>query len=160
MINVQVLIGLLLTVSPVFELRAGLPILIEYAVRNGVSVWPYFFLVLVLNIAVIFLVFLFFDFMHGMLMNVGWYGRVIGRVLGRLQRKVDKVKSGMNRWGYFALIFFVAIPFPGTGAWSGTLVAWVMGLDRVKSFFAIAAGIIIAGFLVLLISLGFFNGFY
>ena len=75
----------------------------------------------------------------------------------RLQRKVDKVRSRMDKWGYFALIFFVAIPFPGTGAWSGTMVAWIMGLNRVKSFFAIAAGIVIAGFIVLLISLGFFN---
>ena len=115
---------------------------------------------LALNVAVIFLIFLFFDFVHGVFMNVGLYRKVIGRVLGRLQRKVDRVRSGMDKWGYFALMFFVAIPFPGTGAWSGTMVAWVMGLDRMKSFFAIAAGVVLAGFLVLLLSLGFFNGFY
>ena len=159
-INVQVLIGLLLTISPIFELRGGLPILIEYAVRNGVSIWPYFFLVLVLNIAMIFLIFVFFDFAHGLLMRWSWYRKVIGGVLRRLQRKVDKVESKMEKWGYFALMFFVSIPFPGTGAWSGTIVAWVMGLNRVKSFFAIAAGIVIAGVLVLLLSLGIFNGLY
>ena len=159
-LDMQILIGLLLTISPVFELRGGLPIIIEYVVRNGVSVWPYFFLVLGLNIAIIFFIFLFFDFAHGILMEWGWYRKIIGGVLRRLQKKVIKVSSQMDRWGYFALIFFVAIPFPGTGAWTGVMVAWIMGLDRVKSFFAIAAGIVIAGFLVLLLSLGFFSGLY
>jgi uncharacterized membrane protein len=127
-------------------------------VRNGVSVWPYFFLVLILNIAVIFLVFLFFDFLHGVFMKLRWYRRIIGGILRKFQKKVDKVEAGMNKWGYFALMFFVAVPLPGTGAWTGTLVAWIMGLDRMKSFFAIAAGITIAGFIILLLSLGFFNG--
>jgi len=157
--DIQILIGLLLTISPVFELRGGLPIVVEYAV-NGVSVWPYFLLVLALNIGVIFLIFLFFDFVHGVLMRLRWYRKVVGGVLRRLQKKIDRVESKMDRWGYFALMFFVAVPFPGTGAWTGAMVAWVMGLDRVKSFFAIAAGVVIAGLLVLLFSLGIFNGVY
>lgn len=158
--DIQILIGFLLTVSPVFELRGGLPIIVEYAVRNGVSVWPYFLMVLVLNILVIFLLFLFLDYLHETFMKTKWYSAVIGRILKRLQRKVGKVESRMHKWGYFALMFFVAIPFPGTGAWSGTMVAWALGLDRLKSFIAIATGIVISGLLVLLFSLGFFNGLY
>ena len=156
MIDIQVLIGLLVTVLPVFELRGGLPILIEYAVRNGASVWFYFFLTLVLNIVVVFVIFGFLDFLHEVFMRWEWYRKIVGRFLGRLQRKIDKVRSGMCKWGYLALVFFVAVPFPGTGAWSGTLVAWAMGLNRLKSFLAIAAGIIIAGFVVLFVSLGIF----
>ncbi len=158
--DIQILIGFLLTVSPVFELRGGLPIIVEYAVRNGVSVWPYFLMVLVLNILVIFLLFLFLDYLHETFMKTKWYSAVIGRILKRLQRKVGKVESRMHKWGYFALMFFVAIPFPGTGAWSGTMVAWALGLDRLKSFIAIATGIVISGLLVLLFSLGFFSGLY
>ena len=156
--DVQILIGLLLTVLPVFELRGGLPVIVEYTVRNGVSVWPYFFLVLILNIAVIFFIFLFFDFAHGLLMRWRVYRKVIGSVLKLLRRKIKRVESGMNRWGYFALMFFVAIPFPGTGAWTGAMVAWAMGLNRTKSFFAIAAGVVVAGFIILFLSLGIFNG--
>ena len=158
--DLQILIGLLVTVSPIFELRVGLPIVIEYVVRNGLSVWPYFILVLALNIAVIFFIFFFLDFVHGVLMRWRWYRRVVGGVLKRLQKKVDRIQIGMERWGYFALMFFVAVPLPGTGAWTGVLVSWIMGLDRVKSFFAIATGVVIAGFAVLLLSLGFFGGFY
>jgi len=157
-VDVQILIGLLITVLPVFELRAGLPIVVEYAVSNGVSVWPYFFLVLALNIAVIFLIFLFFDFVHEVFMRLRWYRKVVGGILRKLQRKVDKVEARMDRWGYFALMFFVAVPLPGTGAWTGAIVAWALGLDRMKSFFAIAAGVVIAGILVLLLSLGVLNG--
>ena len=157
--DVQILIGLLLTVLPVFELRGGLPVIVEYAVRNGVSVWPYFLIVLILNVLLILLIFMFFDFFHEIFMRMKWYRSVVGRTLGRFQKKVDKLEEKMDKWGYLALVFFVAIPLPGTGAWTGTIVAWIMGLDRLKSFVAIAAGVIIAGLLVLLFSLGIF-GFY
>jgi uncharacterized membrane protein len=156
--DAQILIGLLVTVLPVFELRGGLPIIIEHTVSNGVSVWPYFLAVLILNILVVLLIFMFFDLLHGALMEFRWYRKVVGGILRRFQKKVDRVESKMDRWGYFALMFFVAIPLPGTGAWTGALVAWIMGLDRLKSFFAIAAGIVIAGFIILLLSLGLFNG--
>lgn len=158
--DIQILIGLLLTMLPVFELRGGLPIIVEYVVRNDLSIWPYFLLVLVLNILVIFLIFMFFDFLHEFFMKMKWYRAVIGRLLKRLQRKVQHVKNRMDKWGYFALMIFVSIPLPGTGAWTATLVAWAMGLDRLRSFFAIATGVVIAGLLVLLFSLGLFNGIY
>ena len=158
--DVQILIGFLLTMLPVFELRGGLPIIAEYCVRNGISIWPYFLIVLILNILVIFLIFVFFDFLHELFMKTKWYRVVIGRVLKRMQRKVERVKNRMGKWGYFALMFFVAIPFPGTGAWTGTVIAWILGLDRSKSFIAIATGVVIAGLLVLLFSLGLFNGLY
>ena len=157
--DVQILIGLLLSVLPVFELRGGLPVIVEYTVRNGIPIWPYFLLVLVLNILVILLIFMFFDFFHEMFMRMRWYRAVVGRILRRVQRKVDRVEKKMDKWGYLALMFFVAVPLPVTGAWTGTLVAWIMGLDRLKSFVAIAAGVVIAGLLVLLLSLGFFGVF-
>ncbi len=154
----QILLGLLLTILPVFELRGGLPVIVEYTVRHGISVWPYFLIVLILNIFVIFLIFMFLDFLHEIFMNWKIYRRAIGTILTRLQKKIDKVKNWMNHWGYLALMFFVAIPLPGTGAWTGTLVAWTLGLNRWKSFVAIASGVIIAGFLILLFSLGLFSG--
>jgi uncharacterized membrane protein len=73
---------------------------------------------------------------------------------------VVKVQNDMDKWGYFALMFFVAIPLPGTGVWAGTAVAWMMNLDRWRSFAAIAAGTVIAGLLVLLVSFGVFSGIY
>jgi len=158
--DIQILLGFILTVLPVSELRGGLPVIVEYTVRNGLSIWPYFLLVLVLNISIILIIFMFFDFLHELLMRTRIYRKIISGVLIRLQKNVDKVQRRMDNWGYLALMLFVAVPLPGTGAWTGTLVAWAMGLNRQKSFVAIALGVIIAGLLILFASLGFFSGIY
>ena len=147
--DLQILIGLFLTVLPFIELRGGLPVIVEYVTRNGLSVWPYFFIVIILNILVILLIFMFFDLLHDVFMKWKFYRRVVGRVLARVQKKVEKVRDRMDRWGYVALMLFVAVPLPVTGAWSGSLIAWTLGLNRFKSFLAISGGIIIAGLIVL-----------
>ena len=56
-------------------------------------------------------------------------------------------------------MLFVAVPLPGTGAWSGCLVSWLLGLDRKKSILAISLGVIIAGLIILFASLGVFSLF-
>ncbi len=156
----QILIGILVSMLPVFEQRGGLPIIIEYTTRNGISIWPYFLIVIILNILIVLFIFMMLDFVHRIFMKWKWYRIKIERFLIKIQTKVDKVEKRMDKWGYLALTFFVAIPLPGTGAWTGTLIAWTMKLDRTKSFFAIAAGIVISGTIVLIISLGIFNSIY
>jgi len=158
--DLQILIGLLLTVLPIFELRGGLPVIVEYVTRNGLNIWPYFILVLILNIAVIFLIFLFLDFLHESFMNIRFYRKFMNFYLEKIRRKSEKVSENTKSMGFLALILFVCIPLPGTGAWTGTLVAWFLGLERWKSIVAIACGVIIAGFIVLSASLGILNGFF
>lgn len=58
---------------------------------------------------------------------------------------------------YFALFLFVAVPIPGTGAWTGTLAASILDLDFKKTTIAITAGILVAGLIMLLVSLGVFK---
>ncbi len=152
----QILFGFLLTMLPIFELRGGLPLIVEYTVKNGISVWPYFLIVLILNILTILIVFLFLDFFHEILLNLKSYKKFFEKVLGRIQKKIHKVQETK----YIALMLLVAVPLPGTGAWTGALIAWLLKLNRLKSFIAISAGIIIAGILVLSASLGFFSGVY
>lgn len=155
--DIQILIGLLLTVLPVFELRGGLPVIVEYTTRNNVSVWPWFFLVLILNILVIFFVFFFLDFLHERFMKWKWYKKVFDKFLERIRRKAEKISRKMDNLGYVALLLFVAIPLPGTGVWTGCLVAWFLGLERKKSILAIAGGVVVAGFIILGVSWGIFG---
>ena len=88
-------------------------------------------------------------------MNFKFYKKLINKVLIKAQKKAAKLEKKMDKWGYVALMLLVAVPLPGTGAYTGALVSWILGLNRKNSLIAIAAGVIIAGLLVLLITLGF-----
>ncbi|MCK4997033.1 small multi-drug export protein [Candidatus Pacearchaeota archaeon] len=153
--SAQIYLAYLLTILPVFELRAGLPLVIEYALKNNQQIWPYVLIVIILNILAIFLAFMFLDFLHNILMNFKFYKKLINKVLIKAQKKAAKLEKKMDKWGYVALMLLVAVPLPGTGAYTGALVSWILGLNRKNSLIAIAAGVIIAGLLVLLITLGF-----
>lgn len=158
--NFQLIIGLLLSISPIFELRGGLPMVLEYAVRNQLPILPYVLASILLNVFIISFVFLFLDFFHGHFMKIKSYRRVTGGFLKRIQKKADKLKGKIDNWGYLALMFFVAVPLPGTGAWTGGFIAWTLGLDRKKSFSAIALGIILSGIFILLASLSVLSRIY
>ena len=69
-------------------------------------------------------------------------------------RRQAKVKDKIEKYGLWGLLILVAIPLPGTGAWTGALVAALMRLDIKKSLPVIAAGVIIAGVIVSLIMYG------
>ena len=155
----QLLISLILTILPFIELRGGLPVIIDYALRNNLSVWPYFVIVLILNILLIFFIFFFLDFLHIHFMRLKPYKKFMEGYMCRLIKKSIKFQKNFKAFGYLALCLFVAIPLPGTGAWTGSFLAWFLKLDRLKSFIAIAMGVIIAGFIVLFISLGVLQAF-
>lgn len=156
----QLIIAIIFSVLPVLELRGGLPLAIDYALKNGISVYPIFLLILALNIAIIFFIFFFLDFLHEKFMSIGLYRKAIEPYLEKVQKKADKLEERMPAYGYLALTAFVAIPLPGTGAWTGSLISWLLDLDRKKSIVAIAFGVTIAGIIIFLASLGFLNMIY
>ena len=57
-------------------------------------------------------------------------------------------------WGNIALMLFVAIPLPITGAWTASIASWLLGIEKKRSLLYISLGVIIAGSIVTLISLG------
>lgn len=71
-----------------------------------------------------------------------------------LDKKVDKHKGQIEKFGYFGLVLFVGIPLPGTGAWTGCLIASVLEMDKKKSFLAALLGVFIASIIMMLISFG------
>ncbi len=77
-----------------------------------------------------------------------------------IQTRASKKKKWIQRWGWIGLLLLVAIPMPGTGAWTGSLVSFMLKLPKIPSLIAIFFGISIAGTIVMLASLGiiqFFN---
>jgi len=157
--DLRLIYALILTILPVSELRGGLPLAILYAKDHFIPVVLIFLLIVLINILLIFFIFFFLDNLHKFFMRIKFYRKFFGKYLKRLQKRIDKFEERYNSKGFIALVLFVAIPLPGTGAWSGSLVSWILGLDRKKSILSIALGILIAGFLILLMSLGFISFF-
>ena len=71
-----------------------------------------------------------------------------------LNNKVDKNKDKIEKYGYFGLVLFVGIPLPGTGAWTGCLIAALLGMDKKKSFLFTILGVLMAGIIMLILSFG------
>ena len=142
---------------PIVELRLGLPIILEHAVRNNLSIPLHFSLAIIVNIFAIIIAFFFLDFIHEHLLKIKLYKKFAEKHLEKARKKAAKIEKKMSYLGFFALMAFVSVPLPGTGAWSGALISWILNLDRKKSIIAIAAGIIIAGIIILLSSLSLFG---
>lgn len=75
-----------------------------------------------------------------------------------LDKKVKKNKDSIEKYGFWGLVLFVGIPLPGTGAWTGCLIASVLEMDRKKSFLAAAIGIVMASIIMMILSFGLLKG--
>ncbi len=157
--DLKLLWAVILTIMPVTELRVGLPVAILYAIEQNIPVWLIFSLIVLLNILVIFFVFYFLDNLHHIFLKFNPYKKLFEKYVGKFQKKVDKFEKKYETLGFLALVLFVAIPLPGTGAWTGCLLSWLVGLDRKRSILAISIGVLIAGLFILFGTLGFLNFF-
>lgn len=71
-----------------------------------------------------------------------------------LDKKVDKNKAKIEKYGYLGLVAFVGIPLPGTGAWTGCLIASVLEMDKKKSLLAAIIGVFMASIIMMILSFG------
>lgn len=71
-----------------------------------------------------------------------------------LDRKVNNKKEQIEKYGFLGLVLFVGIPLPGTGAWTGCLIASVLEMDKKKSFIATLIGVIMASIIMMILSFG------
>ncbi len=77
---------------------------------------------------------------------------VINKLVYWLEEKTLKKRDKIDKYGVWGLLLFVAIPLPGTGGWTGALLASLLHLDKKKSFGVIAVGVFIAGLIITLLS--------
>ena len=80
--------------------------------------------------------------------------KVTRKVVRWLERKADSKRKQIDKYGYLGLILFVGIPLPGTGAWTGSLVAIMLGLNKKKSFICILIGVLLASIIMSIVSYG------
>ncbi len=149
----QLILAIIFSFLPVSELRVGLPLAINHALKNEISLVLIFILIITVNILAVFFVFFFMDRLHEHFIKIKPYRSFFSKYMKRVEKSGRKVERRMGFIGYFALMLFVSIPFPTTGAWTGSVIAWFLKLDRKKSLIAISTGVILAGFIVLFLTL-------
>ena len=137
---------IILSILPISELRGGIP----YAILNGISPLTAFIISVVANILIIPVIFLFLDYINWFFLKNKTYEKAFNYYINR---KVQKVKTKYEHLELTVLFLFVAIPLPGTGAYTGTLLSWFFGLDRKKSFLIIALGVIVAGIITTILTI-------
>ena len=131
----------ILTLLPIAELRGGLP----YALLAGIPWWAAYLYCVVLNALVAPIVYVFLDTVHRLLYRWSLYQRLFDAMVIRARTKLsDKVE----RFGFWGVAIFVGIPLPITGAWTGTLGAWVLDLGRKKTMLAVLVGVSISALIV------------
>jgi hypothetical protein len=71
-----------------------------------------------------------------------------------LHKKIMKNKDSIEKYGFWGLVIFVGIPLPGTGAWTGAIIAAFLEMDRKKAFLGILLGMLMASIIMMIISFG------
>ena len=138
-------ISALFSITPILELRGAIP----YALAKEAPLIPVFLLCVTLNACVGPLVYLFLNTIHKLLSHIPLYNRMFQKLVDHSR---IRIKSKVEKYGYIGLMLFVSIPLPITGAYTGTLGAWVLDMDAKKTFIAVGLGVVISGIIVSLVS--------
>lgn len=142
---------ILLSMVPIIELRGAIPLGMGLGLTYSKSL---ILSIIGASIPPIFIIFLI-EYVFKLLRRFDFFDKLITNINLKTLTKKDKI----NKYGYLGLMLFVGIPLPGTGAWTGTLLAVLMNLNKAKSLIAIFAGNILAGLIVATISGGIFSLF-
>lgn len=138
-----------LTFVPGLELRASIPYGI---VTLGVTYWPVVFLIAVLaNIAVGILSYVFVRYLLSYVRRVPWIERLYQRVIIRTERKMERHFRHFETYEVLGLAFFIGIPLPGSGVYTGSLIASLLRVRFRSYLVASICGVLIAGIAVTLV---------
>ncbi|MBR3169459.1 small multi-drug export protein [Candidatus Saccharibacteria bacterium] len=153
----KILLVLLVSMVPLVELRGAIPIAI--GMDLGLPEWSVLIIAIIGNIIPIPIIYLFARKVLEWGQKCKWkpFKEFCDFCLKKGQKAGDKLLRKAKSGAYIALYLFVAIPIPGTGAWTGTLAASILDLDFKKSILAIILGVLTAGLIMLLVSLGLFK---
>jgi uncharacterized membrane protein len=139
----------IVTFFPAVELRGAIPLAVLFYKE---PVLFSFIVITAANILITPLVFLLWNLILFIARKVKPFGIFFNKYIGGLQKRA---KPLVDKYGFWGLLIFVAIPLPGTGAYSGALIAELLNMDKRKAFISISLGVIIAGILITLAVMGF-----
>lgn len=137
----------LVSMIPVVELRGGIP----FGVAAGLPVWAAFLAAVIGNLIPVPFIIVYirriFQWMRDKLPS-------LNRVVDALERKAHLKGRRVNKYKYLGLALFVAIPLPGTGAWTGSLAAAFLDMPLRKAIPSVIAGVVAAGMAISILTYG------
>lgn len=140
----------LVSMLPVVELRGGIP----FGVTAGLPVWAAFIAAVIGNLIPVPFIIVYirriFQWMRKRMPK-------LNRLVDRLEHKAHLKGRRVNKYKYLGLMILVAIPLPGTGAWTGALAAAFLDMPLRRALPSIIAGVVIAGIIISVLTTGIIN---
>ena len=134
----------LVSMVPLIELRGAIP----YGVAFGLPLWQTYLSAIVGNMLPVPIIFFFARRVLEWGADKPLIGKIFTFFLEKGRKGGEKLKAKAGRGLYIALLLFVGIPLPGTGAWTGTLAASLLDMDFKKSVLACVGGVLLAGCII------------
>ncbi len=138
---------ILVSMIPVVELRGGIP----FGVAAGLPVWAAFFAAVIGNLIPVPFIIVYIRRIFQ------WMRRRMPRLnslVDKLEQKAHLKGQRVTKYKYLGLTLFVAIPLPGTGAWTGSLAAAFLDMPLRKAVPSVVLGVIVAGMAISILSYG------
>ena len=143
----QVLMTFFISMVPVIELRGAIPI----ATANGLPLWAAIAVSIIGNLVPVPFIILF---IRKIFVWMRTKSEKLNGLVAKLEARAERKSELVQRYAFWGLVVLVAIPLPGTGAWTGALVAAMMNMRLNRALPSIALGVAIAGMIVALVTAG------
>ena len=138
------LIVFLISMVPLIELRGAIP----YAILGGLPVLPSYIIAIIGNMLPVPVIYLFARKVLIWGKDKQGIGKFFTFCLEKGEKGGKKLQAKAGRGLFVALLLFVGIPLPGTGAWTGTLAASLLDMDFKSSVIAVMLGVLLAGIIM------------
>ncbi len=138
------LIVLIVAALPLVELRGAIPV----GVLLGLPVWQAFVLGIIGNVIPIPFILL----LLGPIRRMANRWPLVGPFLRWAEERANKRREPIEKHGFWGLLTFVGVPLPGTGAWTGALIAVLLEMSFWRAFLACALGVVAAGVIIAALS--------
>lgn len=135
---------LFVSMLPIVELRGAIP----YASILDVPLYIAFPVAIIGNMLPVPFILLFFKYLKKWLSNAP----VVGKIITKVSLKAEKKAAEISTYEFLGVFIFVAIPLPGTGAWTGAVIATALGMRLKKALPAILLGVLSAGLIMSIIA--------
>ena len=143
----NIVMTFVISMVPVIELRGAIPL----GVLNGLDVGTAMVVSMIGNLVPVPFIIIFIRKIFKWMQTKS---ETLAKIVKKMEEKADRKKDQVLKYEFWGLLLLVAIPLPGTGAWTGALVAAMLDMKLTRAFPAIAVGVLTAGIIVTIATYG------